>query len=68
MSNLLYKNKILGGLAKSHIVEQKGIKIGYFGLCEEQWDEVLSPSSVEEELKIRGFVNTAKEMSKLLRN
>jgi len=41
MSNLLYNNNILGGLAKYKIEKQKGLKIGYFGLCEGEWNNVL---------------------------
>jgi hypothetical protein len=43
------------------------LKIGLFGLCEWEWIGLLCPSTVTEELHYVDFVQTAKEMSKLLK-
>ena len=67
MANLFVDGQIIGNLPKSHILEHKGLKIGLFGLCEWEWIGLLCPSTVTEELHYVDFVQTAKEMSKLLK-
>lgn len=67
MANLYIDGDIIGGLSRNHIIEHNGVKIGLFGLCEREWIGVLNPSTVIEELEYEDFVETAKEMSELLR-
>lgn len=68
MSNLYHQGRIVGDLLRSHIMEYKGIKVGFFGLCEPEWVGTLVPWEVPtDELIVTDFVASAKEMVQLLK-
>jgi 2',3'-cyclic-nucleotide 2'-phosphodiesterase (5'-nucleotidase family) len=67
MANLFFEGQIIGDLAKNCIIEHSGLKVGVFGLCEKEWLELLNPATITEDLHYKDFVQTAKEMSKQLR-
>lgn len=37
MSNLYYNNQTIGNLPRYHTLIHNGIKIGFMGLCEQEW-------------------------------
>jgi 5'-nucleotidase len=68
MSNLYMKDgSVIGNLQRSTTVLHNGRKIGIFGLCEEEWFELLSHAVAEEGIVYADFIKTAKEMSCQLR-
>jgi len=50
MANLLTEEgQILDGLVPYHIMTRNGVKIGLFGVCEEEWLGLFSPQKVTED-------------------
>jgi len=68
MANLYYGGKIVGNLARSHIVFHEGLKIGIFGLCEFEWLGILDPLIIDKNVEYVDFVTTAHEMSNQLKS
>lgn len=68
MANLYYQGKIVGNLARSHIVNHEGQKIGLFGLCEFEWLGLVDPLKFTENLEYVDFLATAHEMCNLLKS
>ena len=53
MSNLyedMSNYKIIGNLPRYHIEIYNGMKIGFFGLAEEEWHHLINPRKVPETL------------------
>jgi len=54
------------GLPRYHVLEYQGVKVGLFGVCEEEWLGLFC-QTVTEELIYEDFVQAAKQMSKVLK-
>ena len=68
MANLLGEDgKSVAGLPSHHVLTHRGVRVGLFGVCEEEWLGLMNPFELPEELQYVDFVETSKRMSKLLK-
>lgn len=68
MANLfLADGRTVGDLPPYHILTHNGVRVGIFGVCEEEWLTLMSPTNIKEELFYTDFVQTSKEISGILK-